>query len=300
MKRKLLAVLLLALTPVLAAGCGSETAQAPAEAPEGQSQAEAPAEEPVLRGEEVITVSTAEELLEAIRPGAEIVIQPGFYDLSAFVEPARADGREFWEAGEEYVRLRECFDGTEIVIRGVDDLILRGGTGLAADTELVTEPRYATVFNFEDCSGLTLSGLTLGHTEQGACEGSVLRFSGCRDVKLDRMDLYGCGVYGIEALDGTGDLTVLDSVLRDCDYGPFSIEDPVGPFTFIGCGLYGSNGAGWYDGSEDSSLRFLRCSFGEAESNVWYFREDAETEDCTWNEITEYPDYSGMEEESGL
>lgn len=293
MKRNVIFILLLALA--LLGGCGAETTQAPADEPESQTE-----ETPLILGEEVITVSTAEELLEAIRPGAEIVIQPGFYNLSTFVEEARADGRDFWEAGEEYVRLRECFDGTEIVICNVDDLIIRGGSELAADTELVVEPRYATVFNFENCSGLTLSALTLGHTEQGSCVGSVLRFSGCQDVELDRMDLYGCGVYGVEALNGTGDLQVRDSTIRDCEYGPFSLEDTVGKVEFVDCSLYGSDGAGYYHSMEGAAMRFVRCSFGEAESNVWYFREDIETEDCTWSEITEYPDYSGMEENGDL
>lgn len=301
MKRACFYVLLLTLA--LLAGCGTHTA--PAEEPAGQAEGSAaaaqtetpsPEEEEIVRGEELITVSSAEELLEAIRPGVEIVIEPGCYNLSAFVEEAAADGRVFWQAGEEYVQLRECFDGTEIVIRNVDSLIIRGGGEQPGDTELTVDPRYATVFNFEGCTGLTLEGLTMGHTEQGACEGSVLRFSDCRDIELEQMDLYGCGVYGIEALEGTGDLYVRESVIRDCDYGPFSFEDTTGLLEFAGCRLYGSNGAGYFAGGEGCTLRFTRCSFGEKESNVWYFREDIETQDCTWSEITEYPDYSYMEE----
>ena len=300
MKRNRCFVLLPVLALALLAGCGTETAQAPAETSEVPGQTEPAAPEVIeegVRGQEVITVTTAEELLEAIRPGAEIVIEPGCYDLSPFVEQAMADGRQFRQAGEEYVRLRECFDGTEIVVCNADDLIIRGGSESPGDTELVIEPRYATVFSFENCSDLTLFGLTMGHTEQGSCEGSVLRFSGCTGVELDKMDLYGCGVYGIEALDGSGDIHVRESEIRDCEYGPFSFEDTAGQLDFTDCALYGSDGAGFYAGGEDSSLRFIRCSFGEKESNVWYFREDIETLDCTWSEITEYPDYSWMEEE---
>ena len=301
MKQACFYVLLLTLALALLGGCGTQTT--PAEEPASQAEestetetASPGEEEEVVRGEELITVSTAEELLEAIRPGVEIVVEPGYYNLSAFVEAAAADNREFWQAGEEYVQLRECFDGTEIVVRNVDSLIIRGGGEQAGDTELTVDPRYATVFNFEGCTDLTLAGLTMGHTEQGACEGSVLRFSDCRDIALEQMDLYGCGVYGIEAMEGTGDLHVRESVLRDCDYGPFSFEDTTGMLEFADCQLYGSNGAGFFAGGEDCTLRFIRCSFGEAESNVWYFREDIEAEECTWSEITEYPDYSYMEE----
>ncbi len=36
---------------------------------------------------------------------------------------------------------------------------------------------------------------------------------------------------------------------------------------------------------------FNGCVFGEAESNCWYFDEEAEFINCEWSEITEYPDY---------
>ena len=253
-------------------------------------------EEPVKNSE--ITVSTVEELLEAVRPGAKIILEPGRYDLSAFAEEAVAQGRAFSKDGKEYVRLRECFDGVEIVIQGVKGLSIRAASGDIAATELIVSPRYASVLNFEDCDQLSLAGLTMGHTEQGYCLGNVITLSYCRGAVLDRLDLYGCGVYGLALENGSGDLRISNSTIRDCSEGPFSIQQAVGVVEFIDCTLRGSEGPGDYYQPETSSLRFIRCSFGEEESNLWYFSEDAAAEDCQWSEITQYPDYSGREEEA--
>jgi len=151
------------------------------------------------------------------------------------------------------------------------------------------------VFSFENCDNLALSRLTLGHTLNGDCSGSVLGFRHCAGVELSQMDLYGCGTYGIEAREGSGDIQVYDSTIRDCSYGPFCLYDCDGEIAFQDCLLTGSGG-GTYDAAPRSQLRFTRCTFGEWESNSWYFREDAIKEDCTWSEITEYPDYSDVAE----
>ena len=275
----------LALLLAVLAGCGTTS-----ELYAGGSEKE----EPVKDGE--IAVSTVEELLEAVRPGAKIILEPGRYDLSSFAEEAAAQGREFSKDGKEYVRLRECFDGVEIVIQGVKGLSIRAGSGDISATELIVSPRYAAVLNFEDCDQLSLTGLTMGHTEQGYCMGNVISLSYCRGVVLDRLDLYGCGVYGLALDNGSGDVRISNSTIRDCSEGPFSIQRAVGVVEFIDCALNGSEGPGYYYQPETSDLRFIRCSFGEEESNQWYFSEEATAEDCQWSEITQYPDYSGREE----
>ena len=272
----------LALMLLLLAGCGASS-----EIYEGGSEKE----EPVKGGE--ISVSSVEELLEAIRPGAKIVIEPGTYNLSEFAETAAVEARDFSVDGKEYVRLRECFDGTEIVISGVKGLSIRGASGDISQTQLVVDPRYAAVLNFEDCDQLSLTSMTMGHTAQAYCAGNVVNLSYCRGAVLDRLDLYGCGVYGLALDNGSGDVRISNSIIRDCSEGPFSIERAVGVVEFIDCALEGSEGPGYYYQPETSDLRFIRCSFGEEESNYWYFSEDVTEEDCSWSEITEYPDYSG-------
>ena len=56
-------------------------------------------------------------------------------------------------------------------------------------------------------------------------------------------------------------------------------------------GLYSCYCYEYFEYSEDASLTFKKCTFGEQESNNWYFDEYATFEDCVWSEITEYPDY---------
>ena len=153
------------------------------------------------------------------------------------------------------------------------------------------EPRYAQVLNFEECHDLTLSGLTMGHTETGACSGDVLDFYGCRNINLSAMDIYGCGVYGIACYKGTGELYVYSSTIRDCAYGALNILDGNGRFEFHNCGLTGSSGYDQYEPTPYSELAFYECVFGANETSYYMFHENIYTEDCVWSENYEYPEY---------
>ena len=241
--------------------------------------------------EDVITVSTAEELVEAIRPQANIKIDPGYYNFTDFLSGFRsADEWNAWNEEHPYVQIRDQFDGLEIVIVNVDALTIEGGTDNPADTEIVTDPRYATVLNFSDCSGIELGCLTMGHTDRGYCTGDVLGFDNCRDIQLRYLDLYGCGVYGIGCVNQSGDLYVRDSVIRDCYYGPFNIYEGRGEFMFTNCTFSGSDGGGYFDFNDNASLSFFRCSFGQEESNCWSFDEFGTYEECEFMEPTYYPE----------
>ena len=257
------------------------------------SESDAPDED--IDGE-FISVNTAEALIEAIQPGAKIVIEPGYYNLSDYMNEVWEQGGEDWNARHEYVEILECFEGVELSIKKVNNLEIRGRS--AEDiTELVIEPRHGTVMNFGTCSDVKLSNLTMGHTETGYCSGNVVNLYACENIELRDMDLYGCGEVGIECGDGTGDVFVYNSVIHDCSTGPFYIYSGVGKFEFYDCILENSNGGGYYDGAGRSSLSFYRCSFGEEESNVWAFQDNIYTEDCSWSEITRYPDYSDYGED---
>ena len=279
------ALLALTLCAALLTACGGGAAQsgeiAPSKSGAGASGAAA-------------TVHNIAELLEAIAPGAEIVMAPGFYNMSDTLEEIWTTDGEDWNAAHEYVQLRDCYDGTEVVIQNADNLSLSGG-GAMADTEIVIEPRYGTVLNFTNCSNLKLSGLTLGHTDTGDCSGSVVGLSACKNVELRDMDLYGCGVIGLECADGAGDVYAYDCVIRDCAYGPLDLYGGEGTFEFHNCVLTGSDGGGYYNGEVNAEIAFYNCTFGQQESNYWYFFDDVTFEDCTWSEITLYPDYSDPE-----
>ena len=48
----------------------------------------------------------------------------------------------------------------------------------------------------------------MGHTEAGICEESVISFSDCKEIYLSEMDLYGGGMYGFYAKNGSGNIYV--------------------------------------------------------------------------------------------
>lgn len=279
----------------IAAAAGSETAAGEVKTDTGPAAADTGAGAPEADGS--IHVHSMEELLDAIAPHANIVIDPGHYNLSETIKDLRDLAiYDTWDEEHPYITLRDCFDGPELVIQDADGLDIRGGSEDPADTELVVDPRYATVLNFERCADPVVAYLTIGHSDGGDCEGNVLSFKACSGIRLNTVDLYGCGVIGIEMNEKSSDLYVFNSTIRDCEYGPFDISNSSGEIVFQDCVMTGNGWGGFYDDFGGSVLRFSGCTFGEMESNEWFFRDDIVREDCVWSEITQYPDYSGMEE----
>ena len=292
-KRKVCIVLLLvALLASALAGCGAKDSQNTDQPP---TVTITPAIPDVENGEtpppegEVVTVSNVEELLEAIGPHKRIMMKPGYYNLSEYIEDVWTREGEKWNQRHPYVQLSECYDGVEVFIRRVNDLSIY--TDNENLTEIVVEPRYAQVLNFEECENITLSGLTMGHTETGDCDGNVLDFYGCQNINLSAMDIYGCGVYGIGCYDGTGEMYVYSSTIRDCSYGALEILGGNGRFEFHNCMLTGSAAYDCYEPTLDSELAFYECVFGDKETSYYMFLEDIYTEDCIWSENYEYPEY---------
>ncbi|MBQ9459573.1 MAG: hypothetical protein IJU66_06530 [Oscillospiraceae bacterium] len=257
-------------------------------AAEQSSAAEQPSapEQPSAAEDGSISVRSVLELTEAIRPGAKLVIEPGRYNLTDFLG-AFSDEQacSAWNESHQYVQIIPVYDGVELEIRDVSGLSIRGGSERTSGTELVVEPRNAAVLHFLDCSDISLEGITMGHTETGACNGNVLDFMGCSRVSLRAMDLYGCGVYGVCVSEGSTWLSVSDSVIRDCSAGPFMIVDaPEGEFRFTDCSFTGSAEGGYYGFWGTSSLTFLRCAFGKEETDRWRWDDTAVFEDCIWTE----------------
>lgn len=312
-KRYLYITILLIIFALYSAGCGGkENKDAVAETAETETLAatETVEEEQLSKEsqkpkkgdvpdssdtEEVIHVSSTEEFLEAIAPGVTIFVEPGYYNMSEYLEEVQTWKGYDWNAEHPYVKLEYCYDGVEVVIKNADDLTIMGDAESLAQTEIVVEPRYAAVLTFFNCCDLNLSFLTMGHTETGACSGNVLNFYGCKNITLSAMDLYGCGVYAIETGKGTGDLYVYNSTLRDCSDGSLFMIEGVGNFEFRDCIFTGSYCGGYYGNSADSELHFYNCTFGEGETNTWFFWPDIYAIDCTWTEITQYPEYSAEE-----
>lgn len=171
-----------------------------------------PAEQTLPAGDrEEVVVSTVDELLAAIAPDTEIVLKDGTYDLSTAGDYGTGKG--------DYFHWSEEFDGPELVISGVDNLVIRGESGDAKKCTISAVPRYADVLNFKSCSNVTVSGFTAGHTvEPGYCTGGVLYYEDCDNILVNRCGLYGCGILGVRA-ELCSAIAVTSCEIYECSYG---------------------------------------------------------------------------------
>lgn len=167
-----------------------------------------------------VHVSTVDELLAAIAPDTEIVLDAEFYDLST----ATAYGTGY----NDYYYWSEEFDGPSLVITDVSNLTIRSAGGDVKGCTISAVPRYAHVLSFRRCSSITLSGFTAGHTvEPGYCMGGVLFFRDCDNVLAENCGLYGCGILGVQA-ELSGGITVKDCDIYECSYGGIQMSEVAG------------------------------------------------------------------------
>ena len=242
-------------------------------------------------------VNSVRELLEAIRPGARILLETGKYNLSEYMDKLSEKERESFNAAHPYVQIMDAYDGMQAEITDCVGLTIEGGSGFAPDTELLLESRYGSVLTLKNSSGICLKNMTMGHTQGGECSGNVIDIAQTTGVVLQNMDLYGCGVDGLFIYDQSGAVTCYNTIIRDCQDGPISVYDLSYPCQLYGCTLTGSERGGYFPAETENPVYFYRCSFGEAESNTINFAEGVYTEDCEWSAITQNQEYPDIEEE---
>ncbi|WP_165444116.1 right-handed parallel beta-helix repeat-containing protein [Lachnoclostridium sp. Marseille-P6806] len=244
-------------------------------------------------GRRTVYASSMEQLIENIAPDTQIMLAPGKYNLSDTLSELFAQEGEHFNESREFVRIDEVADGLELVVTGVSGFTIASESGSAADTEIVTDPRYADVINFENCSGTGIMNLAMGHTEADKCAGDVLYFTFCSDTVLCGLDLYGCGAYGISA-DECGLLTCFDSTIRDCEDGTLKLYAAQEREMFLNCVMTGSGRGGFFfaDNESGGEFYFWRCIFGERESSSFASLVSdgvIVAEDCSWSDMTEPP-----------
>ena len=177
---------------------------------------------------EVVEVGTVDELLSAIGPEREIVLEPNSYNLSE----ASTYGSE---PDNEYYYWLPVSDGYELVLSNVEDLTIRG-SGMHV-TLIETDPRFADVLAMENCHRVELEGITLGHTRlRGECGGGVISLRQSSDIDLHQLGLYGCGMVGLET-DTAAHVTLTDSDIYDCSNSAASLNSSQ-DIIISGCRLY--------------------------------------------------------------
>ena len=158
-----------------------------------------------------IHVSTVDELIAAIGPNKDIVLDAALYDFSTATGYGTSSG--------DYYYWEDVYDGPGLVIRNVDNMTIRSNDGNVKNHTIAAIPRYADVLAFAACSNVTLSGFTAGHTkEPGSCAGGVIEFRDCDKMTVDNCGLYGCGILGVYA-EYSKNITVTNSDIYECSQG---------------------------------------------------------------------------------
>jgi len=176
-----------------------------------------------------ITVRTADEFVRAIGPDRTIILDGALFDLST--------ASSYGSTGGEYYYWQESVDGPELVVEGVSGLSIIAAEKDAAATTIAAIPRYANVLHFKSCSAIDLIGFTAGHTEEpGYCSGGVLYFEDCHRVRVEHCRLYGCGVLGVQTMQGT-DFEINETEIFDCSLGAGQFFQTDG-ICFTGCDVH--------------------------------------------------------------
>ncbi len=167
-----------------------------------------------------VTVDNVDDLLASIAPNTEILLKDGTYDFST----ARGYGVE----STDYYCWVEEYDGPNLLITDVTNLIIRSESGNRDKCILSAVPRYANVLTFRRCSYIIVADVTAGHTvEPGYCMGGVLNFTDCDNLVVENSALYGCGILGVQA-DLCSNITVKDCEIYECSQGGIQMSDVAG------------------------------------------------------------------------
>lgn len=160
-------------------------------------------------------------------------------------------------------------DGPELILAGFHNLTIRTDKNSRTRSLLRVRPRYAYVLNFVNCSDITLQSLVMGHTDEGTCDGGVLSFEHCKNIRIDNCDLYGCGTEGIGCHD-TEHLTMVNSFIRDCSYQIMTLRE-CKDFTFDRCFFFRNRQFTLLDVSVSENLTFRDCVFTHNEGTLFGF-----------------------------
>lgn len=169
-----------------------------------------------------VRVTTAAELVAALRSHTQVVLAPGDYQLDAL--PRTRGPHHRWGAffeGHEYPE----FEQDMLVLEGLRDVTLRSERPGAA--RLVTGIASATVVVLADCEGVTLQDLSIGHSVEGTCGGGVVMVLGGARVHVDGCALSGSGTFGVEAYR-TRDLRVARTHIFHTSEGALRVFDSDG------------------------------------------------------------------------
>lgn len=215
-------------------------------------------------GEDYMIVYTAEQFVRSLKSNARIMVARDVeINLTPYLNTQscwRTQHRQWRPEGSTDVGSRETviseavFDGRQLTMVNLKQMIIRG----EGNSRLVVEPRYAFCLNFKDCEQIYIHNLTIGHTEDGSCQGGVVGVQGGWRININDCDLYGCGTYGVQ-LQNTRDFSMYRSVIRNCTYGIMTLHG-VESAKFERCDFFHNKEFSLVE-SRGSGLVFYDCRF---------------------------------------
>lgn len=164
---------------------------------------------------EVVVVNNAHDFINAIKSNREIILKSeGVYDITAAINEG---------ISSENAYARETFDGNELVISNVENLIIRSESSDLA--KIMVSPTYSEVLSFEDSKNIVIDGIHAGHgPEKGVCAGGVFLFERCSNVYVKDSILFGCGTMGLN-LSEVNSFVFDTSVVEDCSVGLMAVKN---------------------------------------------------------------------------
>ena len=162
------------------------------------------------QADDVHRVSDREGFINALGSNRTIVVEEG-----AKILLCAEDEYPEWDPGP-YASWESNFDGSSLVIRDVENLVITGEG--YRESSLVVEPRYVFVLDLQNCRGVSIENLNLGHTTGGYCDSGVLGIHHCRDISVTGSFLYGCGTEGI-TMGNSSNVVISGTDIAQCTYG---------------------------------------------------------------------------------
>lgn len=156
-----------------------------------------------IMAETTITVSTPMEFVKAIGSNRTILVNEGTYVLTDVAGTIT-----------EYVSWEDEYDGPQLVINRVENLKIIGKN----NPRLLVLPSYSWVLLFTHSSNVYITGLTLGHLQEGYCTGGVIKLDSCSKVTVQKSNMFGSGTYGME-INNSSDVWVNGCDMYKCTYG---------------------------------------------------------------------------------
>ncbi|MCX7023786.1 MAG: right-handed parallel beta-helix repeat-containing protein [Spirochaetes bacterium] len=194
-----------------------------------------------------VTVSTTDQLVRAIGSNRTIVMKAGTYLVGRTGAPANKN-----------VRWDQVGEAWQLVVNGVSGLTIKSSGGNA---KILGVSQFITAMAFEDCSSVTLSGLTAGHQAPSECQAGVLGFTSCENVTLQGVTMTGSGSFGI-TLQSCQDVNLVDCVVTDCTSGAAALNDS-NHVRFADCTIEGNAAYPLFFIQDCDSVRFDECGISE-------------------------------------